>query len=103
MRNICRYDFAEFLIRKLFNIQYFLHQRSEHYKTASLHPDLSKAFQQYQLCNRGCHGLEDLNVRSKINKANYLGMYRLLFLGPCCLLLDVVPLLLFLFGIDVFL
>jgi len=56
------FDFMEFSMIKLFNIQQIFHSRSRHYETTLVHPYSSKAFQWYQEHGKGHRGLENLNM-----------------------------------------
>jgi hypothetical protein len=69
--------FNDFLIKNLFIIQWLLHCISTHYETNSVHPYLSKVFQQYQKHNKRHHGFgkSEYDKQNKTNYTNY--MYRL--------------------------
>lgn len=62
------FDFVEFSLTKLFNIQYLLHHRSKHFKTISVYPYSSRAFQWHQECSWGHCGVRYFNVTNKTNK-----------------------------------
>jgi hypothetical protein len=61
----------QFLVKKSFNIQEFLHHESKHHGTNLGHPSSSRAFQRHQEHNVKHHGLMDLII-VKQNKTNYL-------------------------------
>jgi hypothetical protein len=62
------FDLNDFLMKKLFNIQYLLHCRSKHYETNLVHPYSLKAFQQYNEHGNKHYGLGDFNMTNKTNK-----------------------------------